>query len=111
MNIDKEKLESIEANTSVILDEIKEYKKSMEKKIDVTKFKCLKSFGKHSGAVSSVAYSPDCTKIISGSWDKTIRIWDANTGKCLKTLQGHSYSVYSVAYSPDGKKNCQRFSG
>ena len=86
MNIDKEKLESIEANTSVILDEIKYYKKSMEKKIDVTKFKCLKTLGKHSGIVVSVSYSPDGTKIISGSDDKTIKIWDANTGQCLKTL-------------------------
>ena len=75
MNIDKEKLESIEANTSVILDEIKEYKKSFEKKIDVTKFKCLKTLEGHSSYVPSVAFSPDGTKIISGSLDGTIKIW------------------------------------
>ncbi|MEE0961888.1 MAG: hypothetical protein U0L54_05005, partial [Bacteroidales bacterium] len=50
------------------------------------------------------AYSPDGTKIISGSNDKTIKIWDANTGECLKTLEGHSQPVYSVSYSPDGTK-------
>ena len=43
-------------------------------------------------------------KIISGSYDNTIKIWDANTGQCLKTLEGHSDDVISVAYSPDGKK-------
>ncbi|MEE1097710.1 MAG: hypothetical protein U0K83_05205, partial [Bacteroidales bacterium] len=52
----------------------------------------------------SVAYSPDGTKIISGSGDKTIKIWDANTGQCLQTLEGHKYSVNSVAFSHDGTK-------
>ena len=44
-------------------------------------------------------------KIISGSYDdKTIKIWDANTGECLKALEGHLDSIFSVAYSPDGTK-------
>ena len=58
----------------------------------------------HSEDVNSVAYSTDGTKIISGSSDHTIKIWDANTGECLKTLEGHSSYVNSVAYSPDGTK-------
>ena len=76
----------------------------MEKKIDVTKFKCLKTLKGHKYGVESVAYSPDGTKIISGSHDYTIKIWDANAGKFLKSLEGHSYEVKSVAYSPDGTK-------
>ena len=65
---------------------------------------CLQTLKGHSEGVLSVAYSPDGTKIISGSFDRTIKIWDANTGECLKTLEGHSIYVYSVAYSPDGTK-------
>jgi WD40 repeat protein len=42
---------------------------------DVTKFKCLKTLEGHSGWVRSVAFSPDGTKIISGSSDKTVKIW------------------------------------
>ena len=71
---------------------------------DVSKFKCLKTLEGHSYGVLSVAYSPDGTKIISGSGDETVKIWDANTGECLKTLEGHSVWVFSVAYSPDGTK-------
>ena len=71
---------------------------------DVSKFKCLKTLKGHKYSVNSVAYSPDGTKIISGSRDKTIKIWDANTGECLKTLKGHSDDLESVAYSPDGTK-------
>jgi WD40 repeat protein len=42
---------------------------------DVSKFKCLKTLEGHSDWVYSVAYSPDGTKIISGSDDETIKIW------------------------------------
>jgi WD40 repeat protein len=54
--------------------------------------------------VWSVAYSPDGQHIISGSDDKTIRIWDAETGAAVgKPLEGHTgLGVWSVAYSPDG---------
>ena len=65
---------------------------------------CLQVLLGHSGNVSSVAYSPDGKRIVSGSWDKTVRVWDAQTGEALHTLEGHSTVVTSVAYSPDGKR-------
>jgi WD40 repeat protein len=40
---------------------------------------------------------------VSGSYDKTVRLWDAVTGAALQTLEGHSGLVTSVAFSPDGK--------
>ncbi len=54
--------------------------------------------------INSVAISPDGTKIISGSQDKTIKIWNLDTGKLLDTLKGHFESINSVAISPDGTK-------
>ena len=54
-------------------------------------------------SVNAVSYSPDGKYIASGSYDKTIKIWDAATGMCLRTQEGHSESILSVSYSPDGK--------
>ena len=47
--------------------------------------------------------SPDGRHIVSGSWDKTLRVWELRTGRCLNTLQGHTSLVNSVAVSPDGR--------
>ena len=49
----------------------------------------------HTDCVNSVAIKDNL--IISGSWDKTIRIWELDSGKCLKTLEGHTNFVRSVA--------------
>jgi WD40 repeat protein len=57
----------------------------------------------HTGAVLSVAFSPDSRRLASGSSDKTVKVWDAQTGQQLLALKGHEYAVNSVAFSPDGK--------
>ena len=58
----------------------------------------------HRASVHSVAWSPDGLRLVSGSSDETLRIWDAATGENLKILEGHGGAVRAVAWSPDGRR-------
>ncbi|KAJ6501235.1 WD40-repeat-containing domain protein [Mycena vitilis] len=58
----------------------------------------------HTDEVQSVAFSSDGKHIVSGSSDRSVRIWDAESGEQLGgPLEGHTSGVQSVAFSPDGK--------
>jgi WD40 repeat protein len=63
----------------------------------------VRTLSGHSEAVLSVAYSPDSRRLASGSNDRTVKIWDAETGALIRTLR-HSERVLSVAYSPDSRR-------
>ena len=51
-----------------------------------------------------MAFSPDGKRIVTGSEDKTVKVWDAETGQEVLALKGHTDDVSSVAFSPDGKR-------
>jgi WD40 repeat protein len=50
-----------------------------------------------------VAFSPDGKTVVSGSDDRTVRLWDVASGAETAKLEGHSDWVNCVAFSPDGK--------
>ncbi|RYP43612.1 hypothetical protein DL770_011554 [Monosporascus sp. CRB-9-2] len=62
---------------------------------------CLSTLEGHGGRVSSVAFSPDRGRLASGSYDGTVKVWDAATGACFSTLEGHGSDINSVAFLPD----------
>lgn len=58
----------------------------------------------HVSSVRSVAFSPDGRRIASGSFDTTLKVWDAATGHQIRTFIRHTDGISSVAFSPDGKR-------
>ncbi|KAF2830311.1 hypothetical protein CC86DRAFT_443354 [Ophiobolus disseminans] len=65
---------------------------------------CLQTLEGHGDSVMSVAFSHDSIRLASASYDRTVKIWDANSGACLQTLEGHGDSVRSVAFSHDSTR-------
>ncbi|KAK4247891.1 hypothetical protein C7999DRAFT_31702 [Corynascus novoguineensis] len=65
---------------------------------------CVSTLEGHSGAVISVAWSYDATRLASTSEDETVKIWDPATGQCISTLKGHSSWAKSVAWSYDANR-------
>jgi len=59
--------------------------------------------GRHPKKIAAVAFSPDGKTILTGSWDKTARLWDLN-GKLIREFKGHTGEIYAVAFSHDGKR-------
>lgn len=60
-------------------------------------------FAGHVGSVLCVALSPDAKLALSGGDDRTVRLWDVQTGRELHTFQGHADGVTAVSFSADGK--------
>jgi WD40 repeat protein len=66
--------------------------------------KPIRIFKGHTDKVTSVAVSPDGKQLISGSDDKTIRVWDIEKPEAVQVLKDHQNYVLSVAFSGDGKR-------
>ena len=58
----------------------------------------------HSDRITSVRFSPDGTRIVTGSYDKLAIIWDAETGAPIEKLKGHIGEITCVNFSPDGTR-------
>lgn len=58
----------------------------------------------HHGAahVQAYAFSPDGRQVVPSGSDRTVRVWDLETGRCISVLDGHNDPVKSMARSPDG---------
>ncbi len=63
----------------------------------------IREFDGHRDVVSGLAFRPDGKRLVTGSYDATVRFWDLETGKASGVFKGHSDFVYDVAFWPDGK--------
>jgi WD40 repeat protein len=62
---------------------------------------CRAIFEGHTNTVWAVAPNADFRNALTGSWDKTLRLWDLKSGACLRVFEGHAGEVFPVAVSPD----------
>ncbi|NJP08683.1 MAG: WD40 repeat domain-containing protein [Leptolyngbyaceae cyanobacterium RU_5_1] len=85
---------------------------------DVQTGECLRTLVGHTEPVESALFCPvpdfanrdgiqrfqsGIQLLVSGSSDRTVKLWNVDTGECLQTLEGHTRRVWSVAFSPDGQ--------
>jgi WD40 repeat protein len=70
-------------------------------------WECTRTIEAHSSMIYALAISPDGEIIASGSSDRTIKMWQLQTGKKIRHLgrwfSGHTESVWTLAFSPDGQ--------
>ena len=58
----------------------------------------------HNASVLALAFAPTGRHVVSGSADRTLKVWDPKAGRVLGTMAGHSGRIVSVAVSPDGNQ-------
>jgi WD40 repeat protein len=64
----------------------------------------LVTFVGHGSSVRAAVFSPDATRVVTASNDKTARMWDAATGRPVTPPLEHQHVVWAVAFSPDGTR-------
>ncbi len=64
----------------------------------------LQEYRPHRETIYSLAITPDRKYVITGSFDKTIKVWELETGESFHTLEGHEQEVTAVNISSDGSK-------
>ncbi|HET6576059.1 MAG TPA: hypothetical protein VFG68_20830, partial [Fimbriiglobus sp.] len=64
----------------------------------------VRTYVGHAGKLNALGVTPDGKLLVTGSDDKTVRVWDVAGGKQLFTFQGHTDAVTAIAIRPDGKQ-------
>ena len=67
-------------------------------------FQQVRPFQGHAEGVSAVAISADNKWVVTGSLDRTVRLWDLETGKEVRKFAGHDSAITGVAITPDNKR-------
>lgn len=63
----------------------------------------VRTLEEHSQEITSIAFSPNGQTLVSGSWDKTVKLWNLPTGQQIRDFSENSKRILSVAFSSDSK--------
>jgi WD40 repeat protein len=64
----------------------------------------VRTFKGHTDKVECVSFNADNRYVMSGSWDKTLKLWNVETGETVHTFNGHTAEVFGVSISADSKR-------
>jgi WD40 repeat protein len=73
---------------------------------DSVTYQLQHTFAGHVDIINCCSCAPDGATVLSGSSDRTLKLWSTTTGQCLRTLYGHSEDVHSCFFSPSGHEIC-----
>ena len=69
--------------------------------VDLSRLVCVRCCMR---TCACIRFHPNANYVVTGSMDKTVRVWDVQTGNCVRLLAGHSGNVTCVAVSPSGRQ-------
>ena len=93
-----------DSDTNAYVYDVSATAKDQGKRTERSKGLLMHTLVGHVARVSCVAFGAGGRRIATGSADRTVKLWDAETGVLLLTLKGHSGSVNCIVFSRDGKK-------
>lgn len=71
--------------------------------IQETMASCTREFTEHKRSITTVCVSPNSKLLLSGSEDRTLKLWNLSTGELVQTFYGHTKAVTAAAFSISGK--------
>jgi WD40 repeat protein len=64
----------------------------------------IKTLEGHKDFITTLAFSPDGSRLVTGSYDKTAIVWNMETFEQIKTLEGHDNWILTLAFNHDGSR-------
>jgi WD40 repeat protein len=72
--------------------------------LDLESGRVIRELRGHGGGVTDLLWFPDASRLVSASYDRTLRLWNPDRAECVLILRGHTKKAASVSLSDDGTR-------